>query len=186
MKIPEERLIKLKELFEKEKIMTNEEVLKNFNVSSLTIRRDIIKLEKEGFLKKVHGGAIYNEITEENIIESLPNFSKQYKLHKKEKDRIAKEASKRIKDNYSITLESGSTCLGVVKYLKDKNNLKVTTAGIPILIELWKLSLVKKDIDIGVCGGVINSSSSIFTGPHAVSFFNIINTNIVFISGISV
>ncbi|MFC2145396.1 DeoR/GlpR family DNA-binding transcription regulator [Actinomycetota bacterium] len=186
MKIPEQRVIKLKQLFKKEKIMTVEEACRNFNVSPLTIRRDITKLEKEGFLRKVHGGAIYNEIIRENIIESLPNFSKQYKLFKKEKNRIGKEASKRIKDNYSITLESGSTCLSVVKYLKAKNNLKVSTAGISIQLELWKLSLIKRDINIGVCGGIINSSSSIFTGPHALNFFNIINNNIAFISGTAV
>ena len=181
MEIPEARKFKIKELLSKEKILSIEQICKHFDVSSITIRRDLAGLEKEGFLKKVHGGAVYNEINKKSIIDSLPIFSKQLELFQKEKDLISKEASKRIQDNCNIIIESGTTCLSMVKYLEDKKNLKVITAGFPIAIELWKLSRIKNDIKIGLCGGIINPNSSILTGVHAVNFFDYINANIAFI-----
>lgn len=182
MEIPEARKFKIKELLSKEKILSIEQICKHFDVSSITIRRDLAGLEKEGFLKKVHGGAVYNEINKKSIIDSLPIFSKQLELFQKEKDLISKEASKRIQDNCNIIIESGTTCLSMVKYLEDKKNLKVITAGFPIAIELWKLSLKKHDLQVGICGGIIKEKIGILTGPFAVNFFNFINADICFIS----
>lgn len=44
-------------LHEKGSVKTPE-LLNIFNVSLETIRRDLLKLEKSGFLQRVHGGAI--------------------------------------------------------------------------------------------------------------------------------
>ncbi len=182
MEIPEQRIIRLKELIKKEKMLTVEQICKHFDVSAITIRRDLSRLNKEKFLRKVHGGAIYIDLKNEDIIKSPPNFTRQINIKKEEKDLIAKEAAKKINDNDNIIIESGSTCLNIVKYLKDYINLKVSTAGIPIIVELWKLSLMKKDINIGFCGGVISKSEPyIFTGPHAIRYFDSLSADLAFI-----
>ena len=181
MELPEERIIRLKKLFKKEKVVKIEEIFKHFDVSNITIRRDLARLAKEGYIQKVHGGAIYNDPKDSNIIKSLPIFNEQVKLHPEEKDKIAREASERIEDNNSIIIESGSTCLNIVKYLENKKNIKVSTVGISIAFELWKLSQTRKDIQVGIAGGMISSGSNIFTGIHATNYFDMINADISFI-----
>ncbi len=183
MRIPEKRIIELKDLIKAEKIVTVDRLAGVFNIAPITIRRDLERLESEGFLTRVHGGAIYKD-----SVEPEPVFTEQVKLHKVEKSEIAKEASKRIDDGDSFILESGTTCLAMVKHLKDKKNIKVSTAGIPIANELWNLSMVKKDLEVSVCGGVIRPNSSVYVGPHAVNYFKKINADIAFMSpvGISV
>jgi DeoR family transcriptional regulator, fructose operon transcriptional repressor len=183
LRIPEKRIIEVKKLIKREKVVTVERLSEVFNISPITARRDLERLNNEGFLTRVHGGAVYK-----NAIEPEPIFSEQIKLYKEEKSNIAEEASKRINENDIVVLESGSTCLAIVKYLRDKKNIKVSTAGIPLTNELWKLSMTKKDIEVSVCGGIIRPNSSIYVGPHAINFFNSINADISFLSpvGISV
>ena len=181
MRIPEKRIIKLKDLVKKEKVVTVERLSEVFNISPITVRRDLERLDSEGFLAKVHGGAIYRD-----AIEPEPVFTEQVKLHQEEKSEIAEEASKRINDGDIVVLESGSTCLAIVKELKDKKNIKVSTAGIPLANKLWNLSMIKKDIEVSVCGGLIRTSTSVYIGPHAIDFFNNINADIAFVSPVGV
>jgi DeoR/GlpR family transcriptional regulator of sugar metabolism len=181
MRIPERRIIELKDLIKTEKIVTVEKLSEIFKTAPITIRRDLERLDREGFVTRVHGGAVYKD-----SVEPEPVFAEQIKLKREEKSEIAGEASKRINDGNIVVLESGSTCLAMVKYLKDKKNLKVSTAGIPLAYELWNLSMRKKDLEVSVCGGLIRSNSSIYVGPHAIDFFNNINADIAFLSPVGV
>lgn len=181
MRIPEKRIIEVKELIKKEKVVTVERLSEAFGISPITARRDLERLDREGFLTKVHGGAVYKD-----SIEPEPVFSEQVKIKKEEKDEIAAEAAKRINDGDIVVLESGSTCLAMVKHLNDKKNIKVSTAGIPIANELWKLATLKIDIEANICGGLIRPDSSTYVGPHATDFFNNINADIAFLSSVGI
>ena len=181
MRIPEKRIIEVKDLIKREKVVTVERLSEAFDISPITARRDLERLDREGFLTKVHGGAIYK-----GAIEPEPVFSEQVKIHREEKSGIAAEAAKRISDGDIIVLESGSTCLAMVKHLSDKKNIKVSTAGIPLANELWNLSMNKNDIEVNICGGLIRTNSSVFVGPHATDFFNGINADIAFVSPVGV
>ena len=181
MRIPEKRIIAVKDLIKREKIVTVERLSKAFDMSPITARRDLKRLDREGFLTKVHGGAVYKE-----VIEPEPVFSEQVKIHMQEKSEIAREATKRINDGDIVIIESGSTCLAMIKHLNDKKNIKVSTAGIPLANKLWNLSIIKKDIEVSVCGGLLSPNSSTYVGPHAIYFFQNINANIAFVSPVGV
>ena len=175
-KMPKMRRMKIISILQDKKMVTVKELSEIFKTSYLTIRRDLEDLENEGIVKKVHGGAILIK-----DLEPEPVFDITKSLSTQEKERIALEASKRIKDGMAIILESGSTCLSVVKNLVDKKNIKVSTAGTPIAFELWKLANSKKDIEISLCGGLFRASTGTFLGPHAIKFFKDINVDIAFI-----
>ncbi len=181
MRIPEKRILEVKDLVKKEKVVTVERLTDAFSISPITARRDLERLDREGFLTKVHGGALYKD-----IIEPEPVFSEQVKINRKEKSGIAAEAAKRINDGDIVVLESGSTCLAMVEHLAGKKDLKISTAGIPLANELWKLSMTRKDIHVSVCGGQIRPDSSTFVGSHAIGFFNSINADIAFVSPVGV
>lgn len=181
MRIPEKRIIELKEFIKKEGTVTVEQLADKFLISPITVRRDLARLDEEGFLKKVHGGAIYRE-----ALEPEPVFIERIKLHKAEKEKIAREASKRVEDGDFIILESGSTCLNIVSYLKDKKNIRISTAGIPIAHELWNMMSSKNDLQVEVCGGIISFKSNVYVGPHAVRYFESINADKAFIGAVAV
>jgi DeoR/GlpR family transcriptional regulator of sugar metabolism len=176
MKMPEKRKLEILELIKLEKMVSIKKLSESFDASYLTIRRDLEKLENEGLIHKVYGGAVLKK-----KLEPEPFFEELIIKNVNEKDRIALEAVNRIKDNDSIVIESGSTGFEMVKYLNNKKNIKVTTAGIPIFIELYKLAQNKDDIEINACGGMARIKIGTFIGRHANHYFNEINVDKAFI-----
>ncbi|MCL5985686.1 MAG: DeoR/GlpR family DNA-binding transcription regulator [Actinobacteria bacterium] len=182
MRIPERRRIEIRKLIEKENIISVEKLSELFGISPITVRRDLEKLHRDGYLRKVHGGAVADRA----YLEAEPIYLENIKLFKAEKEKIGKEAANRINDEDVIIIESGTTCLEVVHNLEDKRNLKIATAGIGIANELWRLASIKKDFEISVCGGIIRPQTYTYIGPHAVNFFKSINADIAFIGAVAV
>ena len=74
---------------------------KKYSVSESTIRRDLSSLEKSGFVKRTHGGAIP---IESSLTEYDYNAKKT--LHSKEKEIIAKKVANMIKNNSTTNILS--------------------------------------------------------------------------------
>ncbi len=121
------------------------------DVSEVTIRRDLEKLEKEGFLKRTHGGAILNEESPEE--EFLP--SRQDDPLLKFREEIAEIASQMVQDNDVIMLTQGPTSLQLARHLKEKNSLTVLTNDLLIALELSAFSHIK----VIILGGDLESQS---------------------------
>ena len=102
MKLSENRIIKLKNYILSRKTVTVEEIGNKFGISEVTARRDLARLKKEGFIIKVHGGAVLREM---GRLETEPVFDDRLSQRKQEKIRIAREASKRIKDGSILIIE---------------------------------------------------------------------------------
>jgi DeoR/GlpR family transcriptional regulator of sugar metabolism len=182
MGIPEKRRLEIRKAIADNGSLSVSSLANIFKVSELTIRRDLNKLEQEGHLEKVHGGAILKDTS----VEYDPVYLKDIKLFKKEKEKISVEAAKRIKDNNVIIIESGTTCLRLVNHIGNKNSLTVFSASVPIVYELWKNSSKFMDLDINICGGLIEKKSNTLIGSQAVNYFNNINADIAFISAVGI
>ena len=131
-----------------------------YQVSEETIRRDLEKLEKEGFVKKTYGGAVINE---DNNVE-LPLMIRK-KKNVIGKQRIAELAKDLIEDGESILLDGSSTALFIAKRIKDKKNLTVITNSIEILLELSDVSGWK----VMATGGTIREGSLAMIGHQTES-----------------
>lgn len=97
------------------------------NVSSVTIRNDLIRLEDEGKLKRTHGGAVP---ASEYIV---PVVSKRIHKNARSKHAIAQAAAARVRDGEMILVGSGSTTLEFVKALRDKRDLSIVTNSCHII-----------------------------------------------------
>lgn len=111
----------------------------SYNVTEETIRRDLEKLEKEGFAKKTYGGAIINE----SLNVDLP-YTVRKKANVSNKQYIAEIISSMIEDGDHIMMDASSTAVYVAKHLKTKKNITIITNSIEILLELsevtgWKV-----------------------------------------------
>lgn len=161
----------LKLLKEREIIKLNE-LTTLLNISEATARRDLTSLEKQGLIKRVHGGAILiinDGETKDLAIQYRKN------LNWNEKEKIAKSASNFLKPNTTIFLDAGTSTLALIKYLENKN-IKVVTNGLNLIDELSKYS-----VESYLIGGKIKSSTSCVLGFSGVEYLKQFNFDMAFI-----
>lgn len=102
-----------------------------YDVSEETIRRDLEKLENEGYVIKSYGGAVLNE----NANLDLPfNIRKNKNVVGKQK--IADLISQTIHDGDFLFLDASSTAVAIAKNIKGKKGLTIITNSLEIAIEL--------------------------------------------------
>ena len=121
-----------------------------YDVSEETIRRDLDKLENEGYAIKSYGGAVLNE----NANLDLP-FSIRKNRNVLGKQKIAEKISEMVCDGDKIFLDASSTAVAIAKAIKNKKDLTVITNSLEIAIELLEGSSCKV---ISTGGDAIGSS----------------------------
>lgn len=153
---------------------------KMLNVSEVTIRRDLEKLEKEGFITRTHGGAVLNtgdnSYNENLYIDDIDEESADH-------GDIADIAIEMINDDDVIMLSNGVINLSIAKKLINKKNLTVVTNDILIAAELTNHQTIK----VILLGGVIDSSTKSVFGTLTIDNLNLFFVNKLFIevNGIS-
>jgi len=169
----EERHNRIIDIINERKSITVIELAKIFNISEVTIRRDLKYLELNNLLSRTHGGAIKN-------IKSTfePFFEETLALHKEEKQRIAKFAVTLLEDNESIILGSSSTNIYFSQYMPEKLNLKIFTNDPTIVSNLRKTN---PGIIVHGSGGILKKEANIYIGTRVLEFFNSIITDKAFI-----
>ncbi len=115
------------------------------NVSEVTIRRDLEKLEEEGFLTRTHGGAVLNTGEEEPVVMADGYNPADYQ-------EIADIAVQLIKDGDIIMLTNGLINLHIAKRLNNKNNITILTNDITIATELS----TNKSVKVVLLGGDVD------------------------------
>src|SRR5579859_3154372 len=77
------------------------------DVSVATVRRDLTELERQGLLRRTHGGAISLEPLLYEPFRHDSSFQEQEQLHMEEKRRIALVAADLVNDGETIALTAG-------------------------------------------------------------------------------
>jgi len=173
--IARERRNRIKNLVNDNGSISIDELIKQFNVSRMTIWRDLKILEEKGDLIKVHGGAIQTE----DIYVREPKFEIKKKTALAEKRSIAKyTAANFVQDGDVIFLDGGSTVMELIPYLK-KKNITLLTNG---LNTLFLASKYINQVAIISCGGVLREPSMTFVGPEAEHFFHNFKAETLFLS----
>jgi len=129
----EERRQNILKLLSEQGRVTVGELSEIFNVSEVTVRKDLEVLEDMKFLTRTHGGAILSE----SIID-VPAIYQRRILNKEIKEQIGSKAAELIKDNEIIILDSGTTTFEITKGLKNFSSLVVITNSLEICNELIK------------------------------------------------
>lgn len=135
-----ERLESIRNIIKTKKIVTCKELGSLYNVSDVTIRKDLSIIEKEGLIKKIHGGATLIEEPEkkEKHEQSLSPINTSKVSNYDIKVKIAQLALDQIDDGDIIFLGSGVTCYILATLLKQKKNLLVVTnnlSAVSVLIQ---------------------------------------------------
>ena len=141
-----ERVKIIKNYLNKESKVSVAKLSELLNVSEVTIRRDLEKLEEEGFLQRTHGGAVLKDHKETDIMEPEDDPYLEQRIE------IANTASLIVSDSETIMLTDGLTNIQIAKKLATKNNLTVLTNDVRIAFEFSnspnnKLILLGGDLD---------------------------------------
>ena len=131
-----------------------------YSVTEETIRRDLEKLEREGFAKKTYGGAVKSD----NMTAELP-YTVRKLTNVSGKKFIAEKIGELIQDGDTIMLDASTTALFTVKSIFNKHNLTLITNSVEILLDLP----ASNDWRIISTGGTYRQDSMSFLSASATA-----------------
>nr|WP_072536452.1 DeoR/GlpR family DNA-binding transcription regulator [Anaerococcus mediterraneensis] len=154
----------------KHKNATTQELVDKYEVSEITIRRDLDYLQSIGKIERYYGGAKVNEILDAKNM-----------LIEEKKHRIAKKCADFIKEYDDIFINSSSTALLVLEYLKNKRINVITNNGKALSLDLDPM------ITVTLTGGKTSYPKNALTGSFAINNLKTLasDISIIGISGIT-
>ena len=131
-------------------------------VSVMTIRRDIKRLEQDGFLRQTYGGATVH------ITKSLElGFNSRALQYSAQKRLIGVCAAQMIEPGQTLFLGEGTTTSQFAQFLPPHPHLQVITASLS-----HASLLCSRNIRVIVLGGKLHADELIMTGPIAEATIN--------------
>jgi len=155
---------------------TIEEILAVAGSSAPSIRRDLVRLESRGLIRRTHGGAT---LVEPLLYEPFRYDSSFLAREQEEKRRIGLAAAEMVNPNESIGLTAGTTTTHVGRSLRHRDKIQVITNAINIGMELCN----QPGIRTYLTGGVVPWAWSFsLTGNAALDFLDDVYMDKVFLS----
>ncbi len=102
------------------------------DVSTETVRRDLVVLERAGLLRRVHGGAVSSD--------ALPLLERQVDdrlaIQSEQKERIARAAVDLLPTSGCLLIDAGTTTVRLAAHLPQDSRLTVLTHAVPVAARL--------------------------------------------------
>lgn len=163
-----DRLFNLKEFIDKNGKVSLHELECAFpNVSSMTLRRDLTRLEEANAVLKIPGGAI----SVDSVIKTKEaDFAKRINFNTAEKLEIAEKAVKLVERKSCIFIDGGSTTTYFARALPDDNFYVLTNA-----MSIAETILVKDKPTVSLLGGDLKKNNFITVGQTCLDFIDKVN-----------
>jgi len=169
----EERQKRIENYLKQVEFASLEELAKQVNASTSTVRRDLTLMETTGVLKRTHGGA---RLTEPPSSDEFI-FSARETHQLTEKEAIGKACAELIQPNQSVIIDAGTTTYHVARYLENKTP-HIITNSLPVANHFAGANR----LEIVVSGGVIYPRLGVLVGPLAVEAFTKIHADVAIMS----
>lgn len=152
-------------------------------VSDMTIRRDLIELEREGRLKRVHGGAVaLGSLPPVTMDREEPSFDARLRHRRLAKEAIAAAAVQIVAQHRTIALDVGTTTFLMADGLRDLPHAKIFTNSIRVATALDGASG-----EVYLAGGRVRRDELSTGGPAATAQFEALwfDVAVIGVSGIT-
>ncbi|MFW6599459.1 DeoR/GlpR family DNA-binding transcription regulator [Propionibacteriaceae bacterium Y2011] len=155
---------------------TTTELSERFEVSAVTIHRDLVELERRGVVRRFHGGVTAQP---SSTFESLLDYRLNSELEHKQA--IAAAALDHVHPGMSVLLDDSTTTLQLVPGLARRTPLTVATN---FLRGLRELTTLQRDHDLEVIGigGRYDPGHDSFGGLHATEQVRAMRVDAAFVS----
>lgn len=168
-----ERHKKICELLRKDGSVSTAKLSEHFSVSIETIRRDLLTLEQQSKLHRVHGGAVIPEEMQQFM--SLPE---RLKINEDSKLELCRIACRFINEGDVIGVDCGSTAVSFAAALKEKfSSLTVITCCLDVFESLCRY----KNFNVILCAGEFSKHENVFCGPLALDALSKLHMQKVFV-----
>lgn len=129
--------------------------------TEITIRRDLIELEKAKKLIRVHGGAILNE--QKKSVWQTSSIYNRLERNRDDKERIARLAATLIHNDESLFIDGGSTNQILAPMIRELSNMLFVTNS----PDIANILLENEENRIMQIGGEMTRDTHLTIGPDA-------------------
>jgi DeoR/GlpR family transcriptional regulator of sugar metabolism len=171
-----ERRAKMTDLIEASGHVRLGKLSKHFNVSTVTVHRDLDALAHEGLVKRVRGGAA---AVGSSLRMPMTDWEQRVRDAVKEKAQIAKHARRYIIDGTTIFLDASTTALALARELQNAryHALTLVTNSPAIMHEIKA-----EHVHIIGCPGEVDQTLGMIGGPWTTRFLADLNIASSFVS----
>lgn len=152
------------------------DLVAQFAITETSIRRDLVILESQGQLKRIHGGAI--SVSGSSRVES---YSEKMRLNIDAKRRIGKAAVEMIHPHDVVLFDSGSTTVQIIKQipadLRLSSSIRLVTNSVAISQEV----LSWPSPNLIILGGIYLPDYQATAGPQTLRQLQDLTADIVFL-----
>ena len=137
------------------------QLAQQFQLSEMTVRRDLAELETRGLLRRVHGGAV--------MLNRDVDYARRLELASMQKQQVGRAATRLLKSGQTIYLDAGTTAFEMARAigqgLPQVTHLNIVTHGISIVTELAG----RTPYHLQLIGGEVNQNALSTVGPVALA-----------------
>ena len=175
-----ERRIKVLERLAADQAVEVSSLARDFGVSEMTIRRDLRRLDRDGFVRRTYGGATTRVVRAAGAFEVTQSARMLH--HAQEKRRIALRAAELTAGARVIFVGVGSTVEQFAQLAAPRGGLMVITPSLVVASLLGT-----RRVQVIMAGGMVRQDELSCVGPAAVECVQRFNTDIAVIgaAGIS-
>lgn len=154
-----------------------DELTNLFATSPASVRRDLVRLEKQGLVHRTHGGAMLaGQIYEPFRFDA--SFHVREERFAKEKQRIALAAAELVRENETVGFTAGTTTTQVARGLRLRSGLHIVTNAVNIAMELSS----SNGLETTLTGGCMRWPGAFsLVGPTALESLNAVVLDRVFL-----
>jgi DeoR family transcriptional regulator of aga operon len=132
-----------------------------FQVSSMTIRRDLRELHRQGLVRRTHGGAVAPGLTAHE-----DSFSQRLNLEVEAKQRLAAAAASLVEPGETIFIDSSSSAYYAAREVLAKGvRASIITNSVPVM---QMFSATDANVELIGVGGWLRRLTLSLVGPAAV------------------
>ena len=148
------------------------QLAEKFQLSEMTVRRDLAELETRGLLRRVHGGAV--------MLNRDVDYAQRLELGQAEKQLVGRAATRLLKSGQTVYLDAGTTALemarAIAQGLPQVTHLHIVTHGISIATELAG----RTPYQLQLIGGEVYQNALSTVGPVALAQIGELNFDLFF------
>lgn len=168
-----ERQDKIYDMIQNNGAVTAAKLVDFFGVSIETIRRDLLAMEQNGRLTRVHGGAVAK-----SAMKPYKELKQRNKEFGKQKYELSLKAAAFISDGDIVGIDSGSTAISFAEVLKERfSKLTVVTHS----MDVFEILSDHKDFSVILCGGHYLREENAFYGELTLDMLNRLHIQKAFI-----
>lgn len=152
------------------------DLVEQFQITETSIRRDLIILEANGDLKRIHGGAI--SVSGNSRTES---FIEKMRLNSGAKQRIGKAAAALVKPHDVVLFDSGTTTLQIIKQIPAELRLSTSVTLVTNSVAISQEVLAWPSPNLIILGGIYLPDYQATAGPQTLQQLQGLTADLVFL-----